>query len=260
MNSVDKFLELVNLLPRKIVRSLKLLKVVEDNSKDLKNQLKKSREKHLEKLKENNFKNSESTSLKSIEKLNKEIQILSDYKLELIKEIHFLLQSSFINKLTPIIEEGRKEIDNNINGQFNSLANSEILGNSLSDINKRKDDMDSISTKGGNNLLGLKKNRNKSNKRKKNNLSEYSEDIQNSQNEEKQKKYCICNAISYGKMIECDNPNCKLQWFHLSCVGIKEGEEPDTWYCSKECENESKMSKKKINKRKKNFISNKRID
>ena len=153
--------------------------------------------------------------------------------------------------MPPIIEEGRKEIDNNINGQFNSLANSELLGNSLSDLNKRKDDMDSISTKGGNNLLGIKKNRNKTNKRKKNNLSEYSEDVQNSQNEEKQKKYCNCNTISYGKMIECDNPNCKLQWFHLSCVGIKEGEEPVTWYCSKECENESKNLKKK-NKRKKN--------
>ena len=47
-------------------------------------------------------------------------------------------------------------------------------------------------------------------------------------------------------MIECDNPNCENgQWFHLSCVGIEEGKEPDSsskWFCCKKCEKDSKKS------------------
>lgn len=46
-------------------------------------------------------------------------------------------------------------------------------------------------------------------------------------------KYCICQGISYGEMIACDNPDCAIEWFHYDCVGIT----PETatkkgkWYC-----------------------------
>ena len=53
------------------------------------------------------------------------------------------------------------------------------------------------------------------------------------------KKTIVKNDFLY-----CDNPNCeKGQWFHLSCVGIKEGEEPDSsskWFCCKKCEKDFK--------------------
>lgn len=42
--------------------------------------------------------------------------------------------------------------------------------------------------------------------------------------------YCECQRYSYGEMIGCDNPNCKYQWFHLDCVGMKPPL-PETWYC-----------------------------
>ncbi|GAB7340147.1 hypothetical protein MBLNU457_6628t1 [Dothideomycetes sp. NU457] len=34
-------------------------------------------------------------------------------------------------------------------------------------------------------------------------------------------KYCYCGRGSYGQMIACDNPNCKKEWFHLECTGLK---------------------------------------
>ena len=72
-------------------------------------------------------------------------------------------------------------------------------------------------------------------------------------NGEKVKTYCKCQKHSWGKMIECDNPYCQNgQWFHLSCVGIAEGEEPSTdWFCCTECQNSAKNIKKSRNKRKK---------
>ncbi|CAH9121904.1 unnamed protein product [Cuscuta epithymum] len=45
--------------------------------------------------------------------------------------------------------------------------------------------------------------------------------------------YCFCNQVSYGEMVACDNPNCKIEWFHYGCVALKE-QPKGKWYCS-EC-------------------------
>lgn len=42
--------------------------------------------------------------------------------------------------------------------------------------------------------------------------------------------YCICNQVSWGEMIACDNPDCKIEWFHFQCVGLKEHPK-GKWYC-----------------------------
>ncbi|KAG5647249.1 hypothetical protein DXG03_000784 [Asterophora parasitica] len=44
--------------------------------------------------------------------------------------------------------------------------------------------------------------------------------------------YCFCQKQSYGDMIACDNEGgCPYEWFHLSCVGMKQPTS-DKWYCS----------------------------
>lgn len=42
--------------------------------------------------------------------------------------------------------------------------------------------------------------------------------------------YCICQKVSFGDMVACDNPNCKFEWFHWNCVGLK-SEPLGTWVC-----------------------------
>ena len=50
-----------------------------------------------------------------------------------------------------------------------------------------------------------------------------------------EEKYCFCRGVSYGKMIGCDGPNCKLAWFHYNCVGIKDAPpNEEKWFCA-EC-------------------------
>ncbi|KAK0389119.1 hypothetical protein NLU13_2694 [Sarocladium strictum] len=46
-------------------------------------------------------------------------------------------------------------------------------------------------------------------------------------------RYCTCNRVSFGTMIQCDNvDNCKLEWFHLECVGLASIPARTTkWYC-----------------------------
>ena len=33
-------------------------------------------------------------------------------------------------------------------------------------------------------------------------------------------RYCICNQVSYGDMVACDNEDCPYEWFHYPCVGV----------------------------------------
>lgn len=45
-------------------------------------------------------------------------------------------------------------------------------------------------------------------------------------------KYCICNQVSFGRMIACDNPQCPIEWFHFACVKLEE-EPKGKWFCEK---------------------------
>jgi inhibitor of growth protein 3 len=44
------------------------------------------------------------------------------------------------------------------------------------------------------------------------------------------RKYCICQSVSYGDMVACDNESCPYEWFHWNCVGLK-SEPVGTWIC-----------------------------
>lgn len=44
--------------------------------------------------------------------------------------------------------------------------------------------------------------------------------------------YCLCDKISYGEMIMCDNDLCPIEWFHFSCVNLTT-KPKGKWYCPK---------------------------
>ncbi|KAK9377668.1 uncharacterized protein V1513DRAFT_434902 [Lipomyces chichibuensis] len=46
----------------------------------------------------------------------------------------------------------------------------------------------------------------------------------------RQKTYCICDDVSYGDMIACDDKNCKIEWYHLGCVNMKRPPKGE-WIC-----------------------------
>lgn len=48
-------------------------------------------------------------------------------------------------------------------------------------------------------------------------------------------RYCICNQVSYGDMVACDNQDCPYEWFHYPCVGIT-APPKGKWYCP-QCQN-----------------------
>ncbi|XP_013789503.1 inhibitor of growth protein 1-like [Limulus polyphemus] len=44
--------------------------------------------------------------------------------------------------------------------------------------------------------------------------------------------YCLCEQVSFGEMIGCDNEECTIEWFHFSCVGLTT-KPKGKWYCPK---------------------------
>lgn len=44
--------------------------------------------------------------------------------------------------------------------------------------------------------------------------------------------YCLCDQVSYGEMIGCDNDLCPIEWFHFNCVGLQ-GKPKGKWFCPK---------------------------
>ena len=44
--------------------------------------------------------------------------------------------------------------------------------------------------------------------------------------------YCLCDQVSYGKMIGCDNDLCPMEWFHFNCVQLST-KPKGKWYCPK---------------------------
>ena len=196
---VNKFLELAEPLPRKLIRHLKLLKEVERISYNLNQSLKERREQYLEKLREKSLKRS--ITLKSIKSLYKEVLSLSDYKLELIKEIKYILENEFVEKLNPIIEEGKTELESNnkkITFEDTSSITTDTEANSKKFLNKKK-----------NRSVKKSKEREKEKEKEKEKENIHIENnIHNHKIRDMKDVYCKCKRESYGKMIQCDNPDC----------------------------------------------------
>ena len=233
---INQFLELAEPLPRKLIRHLKLLKEVEKISYNLNQSLKERREQYLEKLREKSLKRN--ITLKSIKTLYKEALALSDYKLELINEIKYILENEFVEKLNPIIEEGKNELElNNKKIIFEDNTTTDNESNSKKFLNKKK-----------NRSMKKSKEREKENNKEKEKEKE-KENIHIENNKNKMIRdlkdvYCKCKRESYGKMIQCDNPECG-EWFHYECVGLKESYEPkEEWFCSDKCRLKSKRKYK----------------
>ncbi|KAA8497039.1 Inhibitor of growth protein 3 [Porphyridium purpureum] len=53
-------------------------------------------------------------------------------------------------------------------------------------------------------------------------------------------RYCMCNQVSYGEMVACENENCPYEWFHYQCVGLS-APPKGRWRCA-ECKSGKQRS------------------
>ncbi|CDR42642.1 CYFA0S10e00606g1_1 [Cyberlindnera fabianii] len=68
-------------------------------------------------------------------------------------------------------------------------------------------------------------------------------DPNTSKNGDDDQLYCTCQRVSFGEMVGCDNDDCKFEWFHYECVGLKEPPK-GKWFCA-DCQQQLKNKKKR---------------
>ncbi|UKZ51996.1 hypothetical protein TrVGV298_005763 [Trichoderma virens] len=104
----------------------------------------------------------------------------------------------------------------------------------------------STTSSGGNSAVGKRKaapkRKARATKRDKGQVTEEMVEVDDEGNpiDPDEPRYCLCNRVSFGTMIQCDNvdtpltkqQNCKQEWFHLECVGLSDIPARTTkWYC-----------------------------
>lgn len=78
--------------------------------------------------------------------------------------------------------------------------------------------------------LSLQKEDDNRNSSSKNNVNDDDDEDQSIDPDEP--TYCLCDQISYGEMICCDNDLCPIEWFHFSCVSLTT-KPKGKWFCPK---------------------------
>jgi len=56
-------------------------------------------------------------------------------------------------------------------------------------------------------------------------------DAANNALDKNEPRYCVCNGVSYGDMISCDNTFCEKEWFHFACINLS-SKPKGKWYCN----------------------------
>ncbi|KAF5098414.1 hypothetical protein D0Z03_001215 [Geotrichum reessii] len=57
------------------------------------------------------------------------------------------------------------------------------------------------------------------------------EDVQDEGDANEEQVYCYCQQVSFGEMVGCDGPDCKIEWFHLPCIGLSQPP-VGQWFCN----------------------------
>ncbi|OWB74930.1 hypothetical protein B5S31_g4765 [[Candida] boidinii] len=131
--------------------------------------------------------------------------------------------------------------NNNGNGNNNVSSSSSSSTATTSSLSSSSNSSSSArSRSSGNKSKSSSSNSSNSNKNKK---QEEIQDILSPSNGEfdGEPVYCYCQQVSYGEMVGCDGANCKREWFHLPCIGLKELPRGE-WYCD-DCR--AKMQKRR---------------
>ena len=218
-------------------------------------------------------KKNDQSLMKTIEKQYEECYEIGEKRMNLANESFFLIENE-IKRINLLIDKLKFEHDNLESNSFsynNYLINKnfeEIFSfeNNLNSKRRSKgkkllNDAEILSNLGINTKLKKKMKNKKYLENKRLLINQINENI----NQQKEKKidneeiglewedvtykeldgkigpkepvYCFCNYISYGNMIKCDNPNCKKEWFHFHCVGLK-NQPKGKWFCSEKCAKE----------------------
>ncbi|VVC28258.1 Zinc finger, PHD-finger,Zinc finger, PHD-type,Zinc finger, FYVE/PHD-type,Zinc finger, PHD-type [Cinara cedri] len=202
----------LELADRKVDITKRLGDMVNDNISKLNTSLKKIK---MSQLNENNEAN---------DKSNKMLNWVPEHK---EMDSDSLFEELSVNDLDNHSNNNKTKITNNIQAKSNLDGNIEP-SEKISTDTKQKQLKNTIE----------KKNLTKKQCKRRKQISESFTDS------DVEPTYCICEKVSYGNMVYCDNDLCPIQWFHFKCVSLSK-KPKGKWYCPRCRGTNSKQMKPK---------------
>ncbi|KAL1282303.1 hypothetical protein QQF64_001106 [Cirrhinus molitorella] len=253
-NYVREYLDLVESLPFDLQRNVSLMREIDAKYQELLKELDEAYEKHCQE--EDPIQ--QRRLLHCIQRALIRSQELGDEKIQLASQMVEMVEnrSRQVDSLAELLETRHEPQESMTATTISSVIPSkrreeekrreEPLGSTerLSGTNKRSrrqknnnnDTRENISTV--NNDEGtagiVREKRNKTSKKKKKSKAKAERepsptDLPIDPNEP---TYCLCEQVSFGEMIGCDNDECPIEWFHFSCVELNH-KPKGKWYCPK---------------------------
>ncbi|XP_058633836.1 inhibitor of growth protein 1-like isoform X2 [Onychostoma macrolepis] len=253
-NYVGEYLDLIESLPFDLQRNVSLMREIDSKYQELLKELDEAYEKHCHE--EDPIQ--QKRLLHCIQRALIRSQELGDEKIQLASQMVEMVEnrSRQVDSLAELLETRHEPQESMTATTMSSIFPSkrreeekrreESLGSieSLSGANKRSrrqknsniETQENISTVHHDEETGsiVREKRNKTSKKKKKSKARADRepsptDLPIDPNEP---TYCLCEQVSFGEMIGCDNDECPIEWFHFSCVGLNH-KPKGKWYCPK---------------------------
>lgn len=208
MSYLEEFVNYISFFPAEVIRSLELMRELDDKAQSTMEEVHGSTSNYFSSLKKEANSTLESTDLlQKIRSKHQEAVNFSDEKICISKQMIDMLENQ-IQKINLELISFKKD-----------LRPEYELGDLREDPQKRRKLDKSVPTQ--NNYYEDEFQLY---------LDNGEDTLQSPDMKETDKKYCYCQGDSFGEMIGCDNPSCKREWFHFTCVGLN-AKPVGTWYC-----------------------------
>lgn len=255
VNYVEDYLDSVESLPLDLQRNVSLMREIDSKYQEILREL----DEYYDKFKRETDPVQKRRSLHCIQRALIRSQELGDEKIQIVSQMVELVENRTrqVDSYIDFFETCQEANDSTSNGgkshqeksKNDTIVPSEKPSNKRSRRPRNNENRENTSNNHDRDDLTMgtpKEKRAKIPKRKKKTKTKAAEreaspaDLPIDPNEP---TYCLCNQVSYGEMIGCDNDECPIEWFHFSCVSLNH-KPKGKWYCPK-CrgENEKTMDK-----------------
>ncbi|XP_030636007.1 inhibitor of growth protein 1-like [Chanos chanos] len=260
-NYVTEYLDLVESLPFDLQRNVSLMREIDAKYQEILKELDEAYERH----RQEEDPVQRRRLLHCIQRALIRSQELGDEKIQLASQMVELVEnrSRQVDSLAELLE-GRRETHETMATTTSAI----VMGKRREDDKRREEALSSTERLSGANKRSRRQKNHSSENRENSSAGHHEETItvtvreKRAKTSKKKKRskakaereaspadlpidpneptYCLCEQVSYGEMIGCDNDECPIEWFHFSCVGLNH-KPKGKWYCPK-CRGETEKT------------------
>ncbi|BFZ22894.1 hypothetical protein BsWGS_25932 [Bradybaena similaris] len=240
---LEHYLDSLDLLPAEMQRNFNLMRDLDQRSQDLMKKIDKAATDYLHKVRHMSP-DKRTNQLNHIESMFNKSREFGDDKVSLAMQTYEMVDKH-IRKLDSELARFEADLKDKSSGHKNSLSSETKVTTAKKKGEKEKKKRKSIKEDFEDEIPKKKKRKGlfADEETEVESLSPFPlathpSDVLDMPVDPNEPTYCLCNQVSYGEMIGCDNLDCPIEWFHFACVQLKT-KPKGKWYCPR-CQEDRK--------------------